>query len=184
MTKRAGPVLERRQSRKRADYFTGLVIVAWQDDGREMRLIEDFTYTDPGGVVWVAPKKAYIDGASIPQLLWSVVGSPYIGKYRNASVVHDIACCEQTRPWKKVHRMFYNACLCGGVSRVRAKVMYAAVYHFGPRWGTAAEKGRRAFKKEQEFDELREFIEFNDPTLEEIESYKRRHSLGLDCFKP
>ena len=30
--------------------------------------------------------------------------------------------------------MFYNACLCGGVEPLKAKTLYAAVYHFGPRW--------------------------------------------------
>ena len=30
--------------------------------------------------------------------------------------------------------MFYEACLCGGVDEQKAKVLYYAVYHFGPRW--------------------------------------------------
>jgi hypothetical protein len=164
--------------------FRGRVTVEWQDDGREMRLVENFTYIDPDEVEWDAPPKAYIDGASIPSLLWGLVGSPYIGKYRNASVVHDIACCRKERPWRQVHRMFYFACRCGGVPTVRAKVMYAAVYHFGPRWGTVEERGSRAFNTEHEFDELREYIESEDPTLEEIEEYRVRRRLGLDCFRP
>jgi hypothetical protein len=30
--------------------------------------------------------------------------------------------------------MFYEACRCGRVNVVKAKTMYYAVYHFGPRW--------------------------------------------------
>ena len=30
--------------------------------------------------------------------------------------------------------MFYEACRCGGVPELQAKVLYAAVYHFGPSW--------------------------------------------------
>jgi hypothetical protein len=30
--------------------------------------------------------------------------------------------------------MFYEACRCGGLPENQAKVVYAAVYHFGPRW--------------------------------------------------
>jgi hypothetical protein len=30
--------------------------------------------------------------------------------------------------------MFYEACRCGGVGAVKAKTMYYAVFHFGPRW--------------------------------------------------
>ncbi len=34
-----------------------------------------------------------------------------------------------------VHRTFYTAMRASSVDVWRAKVMYAAVYHFGPRWG-------------------------------------------------
>ena len=30
--------------------------------------------------------------------------------------------------------MFYEACRCGVVAAVKAKLMYYAVFHFGPRW--------------------------------------------------
>ena len=46
----------------------------------------------------------------------------------------DVACVERSRPWRDVHRMFYEACRCGGVAAVTAKMMYYAVFHFGPRW--------------------------------------------------
>ena len=62
------------------------------DNGRELRLLEDFAYIDPHGTVWTAPKDAVVDGASIPQVFWTFTGGPLEGKFRNASIVHDVAC--------------------------------------------------------------------------------------------
>ena len=115
--------------------FVGKVVTEWLDeDGRKMKLIEPFLYVDPDGSEWNAPIGWVIDGASIPKVAWSVIGGPFEGKYRNASVIHDVACDQKTRPWVDVHRAFYNAMLTGGVDATKAKIMYAAVYHFGPRW--------------------------------------------------
>lgn len=76
-----------------------------------------------------------VDGASIPRAFWTVIGGPLEGLYRNASVFHDVACDEKSEPWKLVHRMFYNGMRCSDVPILKAKIMYYAVYHFGPRWG-------------------------------------------------
>ena len=68
-------------------------------------------------------------------MFWSIIGGPYEGKYRFASIVHDRYCVDHGgRTWKEVHRMFHHACLAGGTDPQLAKLMYAAVYHFGPRW--------------------------------------------------
>ena len=104
------------------------------DDGRLLRLLEDFAYVDPHGKVWTARQDDVVNGASIPRVFWSLIGGPFSGKFRNASIVHDTACERMSSSWKAVHQMFYEACRCGGVSETKAKIMYAAVYHFGPRW--------------------------------------------------
>jgi hypothetical protein len=114
--------------------FIGEVIARWLVDGRKMELTADFAYLDPSGRRWNAPKGSIVDGASIPQVFWTVVGGPFEGSYRNASVVHDVACVKKEGHWQDVHRMFYYAMRAGGVSDFRAAVMYAAVYRFGPRW--------------------------------------------------
>lgn len=114
--------------------FTGAVVARWHDDGRSMTLVEPFGYVDPHDVHWHAPAGAVVDGASIPRPFWSLIGGPFEGRFRNASVVHDVACVERSRDWREVHRMFHDACRCGGVGAALANTMYYAVWHFGPRW--------------------------------------------------
>jgi hypothetical protein len=154
-------------------HFVGSVKTEWIEANRKMRLLDDFSYVDSKGTTWAAPKGSVVDGASIPQVLWSVVGSPYTGEYRNASVVHDVACVKRDKPWQDVHRMFYEACRAGGVGEQKAKLMYSAVYHFGPKWapGGAAMFYVRTMSVEEEFAQLKTFVETGDRSLEEIETF-------------
>ena len=114
--------------------FIGNIVSEWQSDGRGMKLIRDFSFEDPDGIVWVAPAGVVINGASIPKSLWSLLGSPFSGKHREASVIHDAACRSKDKSWQDVHMAFYYALRTSGISIARAKILYAAVYHFGPRW--------------------------------------------------
>lgn len=114
--------------------FVGDVVARWEADGREMTLVEPFAYVDPRDARWAAPVGAVVNGASIPRAFWSLIGGPFEGRFRNGSVVHDVACVVRDRPWQQVHRMFHDACRCGGVAAAKAAMMYYAVYHFGPRW--------------------------------------------------
>jgi hypothetical protein len=104
------------------------------DDGRQLRLLEDFVYIDPRGRAWTANQNSVVDGASIPRVFWTIAGGPLEGQYRNASIVHDEGCVRMTEPREDVHLMFYEACRCGGLPEYKSKVLYAAVYHFGKRW--------------------------------------------------
>jgi hypothetical protein len=160
----------------RFGHFVGTVKTEWIEPDRKMRLLDDFAYVDPTGVEWTAPKGSIVDGASIPQVLWSVVGSPYTGEYRNASVVHDVACVKRDRAWQDVHRMFYDACRAGGVGEEKAKLMYAAVYHFGPKWaaGGASLFFMRTMPVEKEFAQLKQFVEKENPSLDQIEKFEPR----------
>jgi hypothetical protein len=108
-----------------------------------MRVIEPFGFLDPEQKRWPVPVGTKVDGASIPQSLWSLIGGPFEGKYRDASVVHDYYCDVRTEPWKAVHKVFYLGMRASGLSDQRAKLMYAAVYFAGPRWtDTAVENAR------------------------------------------
>ncbi|MFM8703989.1 MAG: DUF1353 domain-containing protein [Planctomycetia bacterium] len=68
--------------------FEGRVVAEWHDDGREMTLVAPFAYLDPAAVRWAAPAGSVVNGASIPRAFWSVIGGPFEGRFRNASVVH------------------------------------------------------------------------------------------------
>jgi Protein of unknown function (DUF1353) len=129
-------------------YFPDPAQTQWLDDGRRMVLLRDFTFVEPSGTTWIAtaahkpPSEGdlTIDGASIPPVFWSIVGGPYEGLYRNASIVHDAECTPPHKHrWQEVHRMFYRASRAGGTSEMTAKLIFAAVWHFGPRWQFAAE---------------------------------------------
>jgi Protein of unknown function (DUF1353) len=114
--------------------YTGRLVLEPLPDGRRMRVLEHFGFMEADGLHWAVKPLTKVDGASIPQVLWSLMGGPFEGKYRNASVVHDYYCDVRSADWRSVHRMFYRAMLVSGVSVRRAKVMYAAVYFAGPKW--------------------------------------------------
>lgn len=121
-------------------HFDGKIVTEWlveASEDRTMRLVEDFAFVDPHGKTWRAPAGSLIDGASIPESLWTVAGSPFTGDYRRASVLHDVACQARSEPARAVHRMFYDAMICDGVAPDKALEFYAAVRIFGPRWPAA-----------------------------------------------
>lgn len=115
-------------------FYTGRVATEWLCDGRRMKLIEAFCFTDADGMPWPVPPETIVDGASIPRPLWSLIGGPFEGKYRASSVIHDYYCDVRTADWKAVHLVFYRGMLVSGVSWFTAKIMYTAVYYAGPRW--------------------------------------------------
>jgi Protein of unknown function (DUF1353) len=165
-------------------HFTGEPVTKWNPDGRTMTLLTELRYTDPNGEVWVAPVGSQVDGASIPRYLWSIMGGPFEGKYRNASVLHDVAYGERKRPWQDCDRMFYNAMRCSGVSAVEAKTMYYALYRFGNHWKFPIKRGKpvkfegqmvaRAVPRAvpvnvNEVNDARDWIQRAEPSLEQIE---------------
>ena len=115
-------------------HFEGDLVLKALPDGRNMQLTQSFNYIDSHNVAWPVPSGTVVDGASIPSAFWSIIGAPYTGKYRDASVIHDYYCETHSRHWKAVHKVFYDGMLARGVNPLQAKMMYLAVYRFGPRW--------------------------------------------------
>ena len=171
-------------------YYSGPVDTRWENDGRSMTLLNELRYTDPKGVVWIAPAGSKVDGASIPRSLWSLMGGPFEGKYRNASVLHDVAYDQHIRPWQECDRMFYNAMRCSGVSAIEAKTMFYALYRFGRHGAFEIKKAKRVkpselaqAQGEEESEQLpraipvnaadinatRDWIRSADPSMEQIE---------------
>ena len=120
--------------------YEGRALVELLDDGRRVRLKSSFAYVDPSRRRWDVPQDAIVDGASIPRMLWTLIGGPFEGKYRNASIIHDWYCDLRLRPWQQVHRMFFDAMITSSVSAGKAKLLYAGVYMCGPRWSKTVEK--------------------------------------------
>jgi hypothetical protein len=165
--------------------FIGNVSVTWltQAGGdRDMKLNQDFGFEDSGGLVWTAKKNVF----------WSSFGSPFIGDYRRASVLHDYYCDVKTRPSAATHLMFYEACLAGGVGMLKAKTMYTMVKIFGKNWTVVAEGidvnertvieegGTLTFSRtmpQAEFSELIQWIETENPPIEEIDTEILRRSI-------
>ena len=166
--------------------FEGQVVVEWleSDPGpdRDMRLVQSFLFRDGNGNAWEVPAGAVVNGASIPRVFWTLVGSPLVGDHRRASVVHDHFCAIKSRPWEEVHRMFFHALVASGFTRQRAKVFYVAVYAGGPRWSKTGrvKRGTPEFVtvtpefSEHDFRTLEEWILNNDPTLNELEREVQR----------
>jgi len=167
-------------------YYSGEPVTKWNPDGRTMTVVSELRYTDPKGVVWVAPIGSVVDGASIPRYLWSIMGGPFEGQYRNASVLHDVAYGEKKRPWQDCDRMFYYAMRCSGVNAVEAKTMFYAVYKFAHHWKFPIKRakpvkydGQMVARAEPipraipvnptEINEARDWIRSADPSLEQIE---------------
>ena len=157
---------------------------------------ESLTFLDSSGVKWVAPKGTLTDGASVPRLALPITNGQWDVKFLKAAVVHDAYCQEDNetrspdqyrkKPWKAVHRMFYEACIAGGTSPLLAKIMFAAVWLAGPRWNDP----------ERELQEIsgdvltrgfigsKKWIEENNPTVEDIEAdVDRREPLLEDLYK-
>ncbi len=162
-------------------YFSGPVETRWADDGLTMVVVSELRYTDPYGEAWVAPVGSRVNGASIPRAFWSLIGGPFDGKYRNASVLHDVAYDEQTRSWEDADRMFYNAMRCSGVGAVTAKTMYYALRRHGRHWKhrqaipvKSTSEARGSAIRPQDVDQIQKWIETNDPNLEQIESRAAR----------
>ena len=167
-------------------YYNGDPITKWNRDGRTMTVLNTFTYTDPQGEVWDAPAGSIVDGASLPRYLWSIMGGPFEGQYRNASVLHDVAYGRHNRPWQDCDRMFYNAMRCSGVDVLEAKTMYYALYKFGHHWKFPIKRGKpvkyegalvargeeipRAVPvNPAQINQARDWISNVDPSLDQIE---------------
>lgn len=121
-------------------HFSGDPKATWLTEpgpDRDMELTEDFWFIDELEREWDAPEGSVINGASIPRQLWSLIGSPYTGDYRRASIVHDVACDLAGKDRGKrraADRMFFEACRAGGCSKWDASVLYVGV-RIGAWWG-------------------------------------------------
>jgi len=123
--------------KKKNSKFNGQVqIKSLREKGidKSAQLLAPFSYRDKYGKLWVARKGEKINGASIPKLFWSIIGSPLTGDYREASVINDVYCERKSRPHKRVHQVFTEMLEDLGVPFMKRVAISKAVKWFGPRW--------------------------------------------------
>ncbi len=144
----------------------------------EFRLLEDYVFTAASGKNYTVPAGVVVNGASIPKAVWSVVGGPWSGRYRNASVLRDFMSENLLEDSETVHRLFYEAMLASGVSRAKAKLMYFAVLKGGPQWtrrpGFLPPVVTRGEVTEAELEEFRQRLEVEDIPLSVVEALARQ----------
>lgn len=133
-----------------ASSFPDTLRVELLEDGRNIKLLGNFRYVDSANTEWFVPAGTIADGASIPQLAWTLIGGPLTGKYRGPSVIHDFYCETKTKSWSSVHKVFFEAMRTAGVDETKSKIMYAAVYYFGPRWETETRSVRQCANYEDD----------------------------------
>lgn len=165
--------------------FTPALITLKEVAGSDLKELDDekLVFVDAAGVEWLAPKGTLTDGISVPRLLLWLTDGRFAKESLKAAVVHDAHSQSdnetrapdqyRTKPWKAVHRMFYEACIAGGTSPLRAKILFAGVWLGGPRWDdpdrNLDQVSDDALKAEFEACEV--WIGANDPTIEEIETW-------------
>ena len=156
-----------------AGRFEGQLVVEFLPGGRNVKLERSFAFVDQSGRTWDVPAGTETDGASVPKAFW-ITHPPFTGKYRAAAVIHDYYCQTKSRDWRDTHRVFYQAMLAADVPEREAKGLFAAVYHFGPRWNLGEDGRRRLVERlsgEQQkslIQQLQTWIDRENPDLEAI----------------
>jgi hypothetical protein len=161
-------------------HFIGKFVADFSEDGRKVTLVEPFAFVDPFGKEWDVPTGYKTDGASVPSVLWALY-PPFTGSYRQAAVIHDYYCDNEERSWQDTHKVFYFAMRAANVDEQTAKIMYGAVYLFGPRWGPGTGPGQRsapltATPEQQEavVKELKQLVEKENPDLDSLVKEAKR----------
>lgn len=182
---------------KSSGFFPEEITLKEKSQSNLKELMDDqLVFVDSAGVEWIAPKGTLTDGASVPRLALWVTDGRFDPGFLKAAVIHDAYCqadnkdrCPeqyQQRPWKQVHRMFYEACLAGGTSPSTARIMFAAVWLAGPRWNDP-ERNLDGIPDEvilAEFEACKKWIEKKDPTVDEIEEWMDKREKKLLASQP
>jgi hypothetical protein len=163
-------------------HYIGKFVAEFGDDGRKVTLKEPYSFVDPAGQEWNVPDGYNTDGASVPAALWALY-PPFTGNYRSAAVIHDYYCDSKERSWQDTHKVFYFAMRAAHVDEKTAKIMYGAVYLFGPRWGPGTAPGQRSApvnatpeQQAKVVKELQGLVEKDNPDLDSLVAEAKRMS--------
>lgn len=91
------------------------------------KTLAELVYITEKGVIHTVPIGFETDGASIPKIFWSWIGSPFTGLYRRAALIHDFLYATQTTKRLYADRVFLEAMKHLRVSWWKRNIMYRAV---------------------------------------------------------
>ena len=163
--------------------FQGHVVVEWLDDPfvPTMRLMEPFAFEQSAGRLWQVPQGHVLKGRGMPPLFRDLIGQPFYGGFRKASIIYDHATQEMTQPWDDAQRMFFEASMAEGVHESEAKAMYMLLRAQGSRWevpgsrcygschGKTEPLSWRPVVDEAAVSELLNWVRRDNPSLLQIE---------------
>jgi hypothetical protein len=115
-------------------HFDGDFVVEPTQDGAGVIVREPLVFVDNKGLRWEVPAGAKLsrdDSLKRSGLSDAVYSSLQIA----ALYIHSYYCETKERSWQDTHKMLYWAMRAAQVDETKAKMMYAATYLFGPRWG-------------------------------------------------
>jgi hypothetical protein len=185
--------LDRTETKKgTSEFYPKVITLKELENSNFKELVDDrLLFIDSTGQEWLAPKGTITDGASVPRLALWVTDGRYDKNFLKAAVIHDAYCqienkerCPeqfQKRPWRMVHRMFYEACLAGGTSANMAGIMFAAVWLGGPRWNDPVHNLDQVDQETMlaEFKACKTWIEKENPSIAQIEAWMDKREPAL-----
>lgn len=101
-------------------------------DRSKYKLLSNVTaeYTYKGDRKYcTAPMGYTTDGATIPRVFWTFVGSPFQPKFMQAAIIHDWM-CNGGYSVDEMSNLFYCILIDNGVGKIRARIMERAVRAF------------------------------------------------------
>ena len=89
--------------------------------------LAELSYTTKKDALHTVPIGFITDGASIPKIFWSLVGSPFTGLYRRAALIHDYFYHTQKVTRQYADKIFLEAMKYLKVSWLKRCLMWSAV---------------------------------------------------------
>lgn len=118
-------------------------------------LEDDYSFKLGALEVWI-PAGFSWNGASIPKLLWSIMGGRYEPETAQASLEHDWFYLFHGVSRAQADQHFLDRCLEMGEPRFKAKAMYAALRLFGGSHWNSSEEDKKQIAEIQKMISIRE----------------------------
>lgn len=115
---------------KHSGTFPGALRVEDVNGTRDWKLLKPFVYLDSFRNEIVVPTSFVWNGASVPRFFWRLFGSPFVGRHRKPSVIHDYLWQEALAgrcSFRHANWSFWDGLRSLGVWRVKAWLMWLAV---------------------------------------------------------